>query len=140
MALTTQQAVNVQLVYRFLALLNEPGADAADRGLEALTHPEVEWIPGMNNLGRYSYRGWDELRDYINDALKGKDTSLLNVREVRALNEHAVLALASVHYRAKSGKKYKTEYALLVQIDDGRLRTIQSFLSHRAAERQAAVA
>jgi ketosteroid isomerase-like protein len=137
---TAGEERNVELVSRFLILLNDRGIEEVDREIETLTHPEVEWTPGLNNFGKDSYRGWDELREYIREALTIKEESYLNVKEVRALGDDGVLALAWVHYRARTGRTFDGEYALLVRIEDGRLRSIQSFLSHQAAERVAASA
>jgi ketosteroid isomerase-like protein len=135
---TAAEAGNIEVVTRFIDLMNDRGIEAVEREIEILTHPEVEWRPGMNNFGKDLYTGWDELREYIRQALEAKAESYLNVYEVRPLNEHAVLALAWVHYRARTGRTFDGEYALLVGIEDGRLRTIESFLSHKAAERVAA--
>jgi ketosteroid isomerase-like protein len=137
---TGAQQRNLELATRFLAILNDRGIAGVERDIETLTHPEVEWVPGMLMFDTPSYKGREQLKGFIHDALATKEgsKSYINVDELRPVGEDGVLALGWVHYADRDGRPFDGEYALLVRVADDRLRFIQSFASHRAAERAVA--
>jgi ketosteroid isomerase-like protein len=135
------QEKNVEFLRRYLSRLNDGGLPAIANETETYIHPEIEWTPGLMSLGKQTYRGRAEFRAYIDEAAErggtGGNRGFLNLDEIRAVGEDRVLALGWVHHVGADGDTLDNDYALLVRIEDGSIRWMQSFLSRDEAERAA---
>jgi ketosteroid isomerase-like protein len=134
------QRRNVELVEDFLAVMKDQGLAGLDGEVERFWHPDLEWSPGMLSFGRETYRGYGEYREYVAEAARHSSAGggAFMVDEVVARGDERVLVLGQIRYEDGDGSApFKSEYALLLQVVDGRFRAGRSFLSHRSAEKAA---
>jgi ketosteroid isomerase-like protein len=107
------------------------------RDLEAMTEsfdPESEWTPGgPAAVERAVYRGRDEVSDGFAATWESWDMFRLEEHEVRDLG-HSTLWLGRTKLRgATSHVEIDQEFAVHLQIDDGKFVRIQGFLAWQEA-------
>jgi ketosteroid isomerase-like protein len=135
---TEAQQRNVDLVRRFLNYMTDSGLTVDSEEIVSFLHPEVEWTPGMLTFGQRTYTGRDEYRRYVEQAIAASaDGGYLNIQEIRPVADDRVLVLGWVHHSNSEGPAFDGEYATLARIEDGLIRSLQSFLSTAEAKRAA---
>jgi ketosteroid isomerase-like protein len=137
---TDVRAAHVELVRSFLDVLANDGLAGVRERAGEYWHPELEWRPGMLSFGREVYRGLAEYREYLDEAMAKADQGpgTLSVHEIVARGDDRVLALGRVSYDSNDGSgPGGYEYGFLAEIEDGRIRSARSFLSHASAQKAA---
>ena len=107
------------------------------RDLEAMTErfdPEIEWTPGgPAAVERTVYRGRDEVSEGFAATWESWDVFRLEEHEVRDLG-HSTLWLGRTKLRgATSHVEIDQEFAVHLQIDDGKFVRIRGFLAWQEA-------
>lgn len=115
---------DVELVRRAIKLVE----DGSVEDLASLLHPQCEWISDPRIPGGGTFQGRARVAHYLNELRRAFRTLTLEIHELRD-SERGILATMTAHGRGRvSGVEAPLSYLLLIQVKDGVLTRLQSFL------------
>jgi ketosteroid isomerase-like protein len=94
------------------------------------THPDLEIVSAVGQIGNTSYRGQEGIRQWVADISEAFDEWQLDLQEVTEFAPGRVLGVGTVHLRGRaSGVAVDQPCAWIFDHDDGVLTRFEPFLN-----------
>ncbi|HEX6117096.1 MAG TPA: nuclear transport factor 2 family protein [Solirubrobacterales bacterium] len=136
--MAAEQSAERELVMRVVEIIEREGLQGIDIHFAEICAPELEWRPTMVGTGTETYVGREGYRHYLEELVTSVTNVSFRVDDVRDADGGRVLVLGHLTLAGRDGSDpVESEYALLCEVEGGRLRAATAFAAHAAAEEAA---
>ena len=135
--MAAEQSAERQHVLRVVEIIEREGLQGLDIHFAEICSPGFEWRPTMVGTGTESYVGQEGYRTYLEELITSVTDVSFRLDDVRDADAGRVLVLGSLTLGRDDAEPVVSEYALLCEVEGGRLASATAFASHADAEEAA---